>query len=154
MPLASPTISAAAALDFPSNNRLPPSEEREIELMMQYLEEDFPKQHPSYGAPAARVKAWLMCSFRRSSTFLYASLCISAYFNFLKAPSHDGARRTELFREYDQFKHLAAKAHALLLKASGDGSSGEQSPAQGDFILGEKIISRVQLAILEVRIYA
>ncbi|KAH6855446.1 putative C6 transcription factor [Chaetomium sp. MPI-CAGE-AT-0009] len=140
---------AAAAPDFPPNNRLPPSEEREIELMMQYLQRDFPKQHPSYGAPAVGIQAWLMCSFRRSSAFLYASLCISAYFNFLQAPSYDGARRTELFREYDQFKRLAAKAHALLLEASNDGSSGEQWLAQCDFMLGEKIVSSVQLAILE-----
>lgn len=127
--------------------------------MMQYLEEDFPKQHPSYGAPAVRVQAWLMCSFRRSSTFLYASLCMSAYFNFLKAPPHDAVRRTELFREYDQFRKLAARAHGLLVEATAEacdigetGGGGERSQAQYDFILGEKIISSVQLAILEVSV--
>ncbi|KAH6623947.1 putative C6 transcription factor [Chaetomium tenue] len=140
---------AESVLDFPANNRLPPSEEREIELTMQYLERDFPRQHPSYGAPTVGVRAWLMCSFKRSSSFRYASLCISAYFDFLKAPSHDGPRRTELFREYDRFKQLAAKAHALLLEASVDGSRGDQSLAQRDFMLGEKIVSSVQLAALE-----
>lgn len=147
-----PPTDIEVVLDLPSNDRLPPSEERDIELMMQYLERDFPKQHPSYGAQAVGVRAWLMCSFRRSSTFRYASLSISTYFNFIQASSNDGARRTELFREYDQFKQLAVKAHALLLEASGgDGSRGERSPAQCDFILGEKIVSSVQLAILEVR---
>lgn len=151
-PLASPT-KAATVLDFLPNNRLLPSEEREIELMMQYLEEDFPKQHPSYGPSAVGVQAWLMCSFGRSPAFLYALLCMSAYFNFLKAPAHDGARRTELFREYDRFRHQAAKAHALLLDTKSNGDSGEQSLADSDFMLGERIISSVQLAILEVSVH-
>lgn len=151
-PLASFIEAGVTSLEFPSN-RLHPSEEREVELMMQYLEEDFPKQHPSYCPSAVRVQAWLMCTFRRSRTFLYASLCISAYFNFLKAPSHDGARQTELFREYDRLKHMAAKAHALLMEASSKRESQKLTRDELDFMLGETIIASVQLAILEVSVY-
>ncbi|KAK5996531.1 ustiloxin B cluster transcription factor ustR [Cladobotryum mycophilum] len=139
-----PLYSSTKALDFSSAARVTPSEEREIELMMQFLGEDFAKQHPSYQSSAMTERSWLMCIFKRSSTFFYASLGTSAYLNFLRAPEHDG-RRTASFREYDRYRDIATKGHLGLLEATRQECL--QPPA--DFMLGETIICSVQLAILE-----
>ncbi|KAK4992317.1 hypothetical protein LTR66_006330 [Elasticomyces elasticus] len=140
---ATPSLSStSSALQF-SSIRVTPSEEREIELMMQFLGEDFPKQHPSYQLSAMTDRSWLMCIFKHSRTFLYASLGLSAYLNFHKAPVHDG-KRMEFFREYDYYRDTATKGHGILLKASR-----EYFPPPADAVLGETVVCSVQLAILE-----
>ena len=141
-PLLSPTTSV---LDF-SSTRVTPSEEREIELMLQFLGEDFATQHPSDELSGLKERFWLVCIFKRSSTFFYASLATSSYFNFLNAPAHDG-KRTEFFREYDQYRESATKGHRALLEEANR-ENILQPPT--DFTLGETIICSIQLAILEV----
>ncbi|KAH6603624.1 hypothetical protein Trco_008399 [Trichoderma cornu-damae] len=142
-PAATPLVSSTGALDF-STARVTPSEERELELMMQFLGEDFPKQHPSYESSSMTEKSWLMYIFKRSPIFFYASLGTSAYLTFLQAPEYDG-RRIESFREYDRYRNIATKNHQTLLEASL-----ERLRPPADFTLGETIICSVQLAILEI----
>ncbi|KAK5008588.1 hypothetical protein LTR28_003776 [Elasticomyces elasticus] len=132
-PPATPSLSlssTSSALQF-SSIRVTPSGEREIELMMQFLGEDFPKQHLSYQLSAITDRSWLMCMFKRSPTFLYASLGLSAYLNFHKASVHDG-KRMEFFREYDHYRDIATKGHRALLEASR-----EYFPPPADAVLGE-----------------
>ncbi|KAJ5528730.1 hypothetical protein N7527_002123 [Penicillium freii] len=120
------------------------SEERGIELMMQFLGEDFPQQHPSYQHTSMKSRAWLMYILNRSSTFFYASVGMSAYLNFLKAP--ESARlRMDSFHEYHQFRDLAINRHRRPFQE--DRRDSQPSP---DPLVGEAIICGVQLAILEL----
>ena len=140
-----PTTSVATATA--TATQLTNSEEREIELMMQFLGEDFAKQHSCHQSSAMTEKSWLMCILKRSSTFYYASLGTSAYFNFLRAPEGD-RQRTQSFREYDQYRDMAHKGYHKLLEADRQGR--ELQPAPMGFALGETMICSVQMAILEV----
>ncbi|KAM3504755.1 hypothetical protein MY10362_003364 [Beauveria mimosiformis] len=119
-------------------------QEREIELMMQFLGQDFSRLHPCYQSWSITDRAWLMWLLQRSPTFFYAALSTSAYYKFLKTPPHDG-KRTEHFREYDGFRNKAMELYCELLEVNG-GGGGHQSL---DWTAKETVICSVQLAMLE-----
>ncbi|KAM3538820.1 hypothetical protein ARSEF1564_008263 [Beauveria bassiana] len=121
----------------------PTLQEREIELMMQFLGQDFSRLHPCYQSWSITDRAWLMWLLQRSPAFFYAALSTSAYYEFLKTRPHNG-KRSELFREYDGFRNKAMELYCNLVKAN-DGGNG-QSP---DWTAKETVICSVQLAMLE-----
>ncbi|KAF1738396.1 hypothetical protein CRV24_000321 [Beauveria bassiana] len=118
-------------------------QEREIELMMQFLGDDFNRLHPCYQSWSITDRAWLMWLLQRSPAFFYAALSTSAYYEFLKTPPHHG-KRTEYFREYDGFRNKAIELYCNLVKVNGGGN--DQSL---DWTAKETVICSVQLAILE-----
>ncbi|EGX93793.1 C6 transcription factor, putative [Cordyceps militaris CM01] len=120
-------------------------QEREIELMMQFLGHDFGRLHPRAQAWSMTDKAWLLWLLHRSPTFFYTALSTSAYFAFLQTPPHDG-RRTEHFREYDHFRNRAMERYCQLLDAGCRG--GVQGGSVG-WQTRETVICSVQLAMLE-----
>ncbi|OAA43930.1 Zn(2)-C6 fungal-type DNA-binding domain protein [Beauveria brongniartii RCEF 3172] len=119
-------------------------QEREIELMMQFLGQDFSRLHPCYQSSSITDRAWLMWLLQRSPTFFYAALSTSAYYKFLKTPPHHG-KRTEHFREYDGLRNKAMELYCELLEVNG-GRGGHQSL---DWTAKETVICSVQLAMLE-----
>ncbi|KAJ2978187.1 hypothetical protein NQ176_g3967 [Zarea fungicola] len=119
-------------------------QEREVELMMQFLCEDFSKLYPCYRCSSMTENAWLMWLLQRSPTFLYAALGTTAYFKLLNTPSHDG-RRTEYFREYDRFRNRAIELYCELLAANSGGCTRSTG-----WVAKETLISGVQLAMLEL----
>lgn len=124
-------------------------QEREIELMMQFLGEDFSNLHPCYRSSSMTDNAWLMWLLHRSPTFFYGALSTSAYLKFLKTPPHDG-KRLEHFREYDEFRNRAIELYCELLAAL-EVDHGGGHPSVG-WTAKETVICSVQLAMLEVRL--
>ncbi|KAM3490681.1 hypothetical protein MY3957_006006 [Beauveria namnaoensis] len=122
---------------------IPTLQEREIELMMQFLGQDFGRLYPCYQSSSITDRAWLMWLLQRSPAFFYAALSTSAYYEFLKTPPHSG-KRTELFREYDGFRNKAMELYCNLVKANGGGNNQSL-----DWTAKETVICSVQLAMLE-----
>lgn len=138
-----PPSEPPSSLEFPSilGNEL---EEREIDLVMYYIGEVFPKQHSSCEGTSVMERSWLLCVLKRSSSFYYTSLSLSAYYRHLSMPE-DGQGRAAWLQEYERCKTCSLFQFQELMSSAQSQSSSSTS------VLGESVICGVQIAMLEVR---
>ena len=119
-------------------------DEREIELVMQYIGETFALQHTSYRAASTIQRSWVLLLLMRSPTFYYASLSMSAYHDYLSL-SGDHEARISAFQTYQKYRNCALTGFHELLKS-------DHLPVSSSSPLpGECMICGVQIALLEVR---
>ena len=120
-------------------------DEREIELLMNFIGETFPLQHTSYRAAPTMQRSWLLLLLMRSPTFYYASLSMSAYHYYMNLSGDNEVRRTA-FQAYQQYRTRALTGFHELLK------SDRPKVSSSGPVPGERMICGVQIALWEVRI--
>ncbi|KAE8380877.1 fungal-specific transcription factor domain-containing protein [Aspergillus bertholletiae] len=134
--------------ESPSSLRFPSvladdMEEKEIELIMYYISEAFPNQH-SLGEKSSLVeRSWLLCVLKRSPSFYYTSLSLSAYYRLLNMPQHD-QDRPALSQDFEKYKTRSLYHFQELLN-----STQSQPPVATGRVIGESVICGVQIAMLE-----
>ena len=132
-----PTAAVAAGQLFDAD-------EREIELVMQYVGETFTLQHTSYRAASTMQRSWVLLLLMRSPTFYNASLSMSAYHYYLSL-SGDSEARLSTFQAYQKYRTSALTGFHELLE------SDQLSVSSSGSFPGECMICGVQIALLEVR---
>ncbi|GAB1192630.1 hypothetical protein APSETT444_001823 [Aspergillus pseudonomiae] len=137
-----PPSDPPSALQFPSilGDGL---EEKEIDLIMYYVVEVFPRQHSSYQGTSVMERSWLLCVLKRSSSFYYTSLSLSAHYRLMSMPE-DGQGRTALLQEYERYRTCSLFRFQELVSSA----ARPQSPISTG-VVGESVICGVQIAMLE-----
>ncbi|KAE8351281.1 fungal-specific transcription factor domain-containing protein [Aspergillus coremiiformis] len=126
------------SLRFPSGLEDDPMEENEMELVMYYIGEAFPKQHASYRGSSWMERSWLLCVLKRSPSFYYTSLSLSAYYRLGTMPEDDPGR-IRLSQDLEKYKARSLYHFQELLNAAQS-----QPP-----VARECVICGVQIAMLE-----
>ncbi|KAK6810708.1 ustiloxin B cluster transcription factor ustR [Aspergillus parasiticus] len=137
-----PPSEPPSALQFPSilGDGL---EEKEIDLIMYYVVEVFPRQHSSYQGTSVMERSWLLCVLKRSSSFYYTSLSLSAHYRLMSMPE-DGQGRTALLQEYERYKTCSLFRFQELVS-----SAARPQSLISTGVVGESVICGVQIAMLE-----
>lgn len=129
------TTASAVRLEGTSHTALGASE-KEIELMMEFMDEVCFMQHNGLKALSAAHKSWLLILLMRSPTFYYTSLSITAYYSSRKI-SVNSELGSIAFQHYHEYRAKALENfHKLSISRS--------------LVFGEVLICGIQLAHLEV----
>lgn len=120
--------------------------EKEMELIIHFLEQPYNFQPDFFSTSSVSQKSWFLFLLMRSPTFYYSSLSMSAYRRYFGS-TIDREDRRGAYHDYQNYRARALRSLCQLSEPS------DSLPGSRISVIGEKLICEVQIARLEVRQY-